>query len=433
MAEVRRRSLLPSGKAVRAWVDADFRGTLEMATGSGKTLTSMVCSYRLWEKHRPLLIVVAAPYVPLIEQWCSEVEHFGLKPHNLTTANGAAGRARKLQELRRALQLGVSSVEAVIVSHDTLCTDEFAKVVSTFPGTKLLIADEAHNLGRAQFLHNPPDYFDFRLALSATPVRQYDPEGTSAIFDFFGPVVFAFTLREAIGTCLVEYDYHVHTVDLTHDEMAEWGDLTHEIRQNAWRQENGKPDDKLAKLYRDRRALLELAENKLPLLESLLMQEDIRSLKHTLIYTTDKDPDQLDKVNAILKRNGVLFHQLTARETSSRDATARIIKAFQKGDIQVLTAKRVLDEGVNIPQIRKAYVLASTTVERQWVQRRGRLLRICPDIGKAHSVIHDFLPLPPEMDQGLDADAKSLIKSELRRIQEFASLVRRQLSFPAVC
>lgn len=102
-----------------------------------------------------------------------------------------------------------------------------------------------------------------------------------------------------------------------------------------------------------------------------------------------------------------------------------MIAAFQAGDIQVLTAKRVLDEGVNIPQIRRAFVLASTTVERQWVQRRGRLLRTCSAIGKTSADITDFLALPPGMDSGaLDDDARSLVRSELKRVQEFGALAR---------
>ena len=101
-----------------------------------------------------------------------------------------------------------------------------------------------------------------------------------------------------------------------------------------------------------------------------------------MIYTSDKAPQQLDAVNALLKAQGVLFHQLTYEETANRDKTKQIIRSFQEGTLHVLTAKRVLDEGVNIPQIEKAFILASTTVERQWVQRRGRLLRTCRETGK---------------------------------------------------
>ncbi len=412
------------GRAVTAWCDAGHRGVLEMATGSGKTIASMIAAHRLYEDHKPLLIVVAAPYVPLIEQWCDEIAPFGINPINLTTAGNAAKRGRALQKIKRRLRTGLSNIEAVVVSHDTLCTSEFLDVVESFDCARLLIADEAHNLGRRSFVNNPPKFFEYRLGLSATPIRQYDEEGTEGLFDFFGPVVFRFTLEEAIGHCLVEYDYYVHPVYLTESEMSEWFELTGKVKQNAWRSENGKPDDYLAKLLRDRRALLETASGKVSALRELLDREDTDALRHTLVYTSDKGPDQLNEVNELLSDKNILFHQLTATETASRDQTKRIIRSFQEGEIQVLTAKRVLDEGVNIPQICNAFILASTTVERQWVQRRGRLLRTCSAIGKNISVIHDFLALPPGMEGGLDPDARALVRAELRRAQEFARLSR---------
>ncbi len=412
------------GKAVRAWSEAGYRGVLEMATGSGKTITSMIGAYRLYKKHKPLLVVIAAPYVPLIEQWCDEISPFGLKPVNLTTAGSAAKRASVLQKLKRRIRTGLSDVEAVVVSHDTLCTSEFYAAAGGFECARLLIADEVHNLGRPSFINNPPEFFEHRLGLSATPIRQYDEEGTEALFGFFGPVIFQFTLEEAIGRCLVEYDYYIHPVYLTSGEMEEWFDLTGKIKQNAWRDEDGEPDNYLAKLLRDRRALLETASGKVSTLKALLDEEDIGSLRHTLIYTSDKGPEQLNNVNRLLRDRNLLFHQLTAEETASRDQTKQIIRTFQDGEIQILTAKRVLDEGINIPQICKAFILASTTVERQWVQRRGRLLRICSAIGKTHSVIHDLLTLPPEMEEEIDPDARSLVRSELRRAQEFARLAR---------
>lgn len=412
------------GKAVRSWCEAGFRGVLEMATGSGKTITSMICAHRLYEAHKPLLIVIAAPYVPLIEQWCDEIAPFGVTPVNLTTAGGAQQRSRALQQLKRRLRIGLSEVEVIIVSHDTLCSEIFLKDVASFDCDRLLVADEAHNLGRQSFVNDPPAFFEHRLALSATPIRQYDAEGTDALFAFFGAVVFQFTLEEAIGRCLVEYDYFVHPVTLTPDEMDQWYEITYKIKQNAWRQDEGKPDEYLAKLFRDRRVLLETAEGKIAQLSSLLGKEDKRSLKHTLVYTTDKAPAQLETVNRLLQDKGFLFHQLTSEETRNRALIKRVIRSFQDGEIQILTAKRVLDEGVNIPQICKAFILASTTVERQWIQRRGRLLRICSAIGKTHSIVHDFLALPPAIDEGLDQDARALVRSELRRAQEFASLAR---------
>lgn len=413
------------GRAVTEWVAAGYRGTLEMATGSGKTLTSLICAYRYYESNQPLLIVIAAPYKPLIQQWCDEIPIFGLRPINISTAGGPTERGKILQQLRRRLRMGLSKVECLVVSQDTLCDSDFQAAIESFECKRMLIADEAHNLGRPSFIANPPDYYEARLALSATPVRQYDPEGTDKIFEFFGPVVFRFTLKEAIGRCLVNYDYYLHRVPLTATEMDQWLEITQKIKQNAWRRgDSGKLDDLLQKLYRDRRALLEVAQGKIGVLAGLLDRENLKALRHTLVYTTDKAPEQILEVNNLLRSKGVSFHQLTETETSDRRKTAEIIQAFQRGDIQVLTAKRVLDEGVNIPQISKAFILASTTVERQWIQRRGRLLRTCRETGKEYSTIHDFLALPPVLDNTMDDDARGLIRGELDRAQEFASLAR---------
>jgi len=413
------------GSAVTAWCEAGYRGVLEMATGSGKTIASMIAAHRLHEEARtPLLIVVAAPYVPLIDQWCGEIASFGLNASNLAAMAGPKQRGKELQRIRRHLELGLSKCVAVVVTHDTLCTPRFQATIEAFRCQRLLIADEVHNLGRRGFIEQPPAFFDHRLGLSATPVRQYDESGTEALFEFFGPVVFRYTLREAIGNCLVEYDYYLHPVRLTQSEMDDWREITGKIKQNAWRSEDGKPDDYLKKLFRDRRALLETASGKIDAMATLLDQEDPARIRHTLIYASDKGPTQLESVNRLLDERGIRFHQLTAAETEDRHETASIIRSFQDGDIHVLTAKRVLDEGVNIPQIQRAFVLASTTVERQWIQRRGRLLRKSTATGKTHSVIHDLLALPPVDDHAVDPDTRSLLRGELTRVQAFARLAR---------
>lgn len=412
------------GRAVKAWCEAGYQGILEMATGSGKTIAAMICAYKLYSVEKPLLIVVAAPYIPLIQQWCDEISLFGLKPVNLTEVNGVKGRAAELNKLKRRFRIGSSDVEVVVVSHRTLCNSEFKDDLKKFDCKILLVADEVHNLGSEGFIADPPDFFNYRLGLSATPIRQYDEEGTEGLLAFFGPIVFKFTLKEAIGRCLVEYEYYVHPVELTDEEMDEWYALTEKIGKNAWRQEDENADDEyLMKLLRDRRALLENAQNKIATLETVLTSENLEKLQYTLIYASDKAPEQLKAVNALLNKHSVLFHQLTHKETPDRRKTTQIIRSFQEGTLRVLTAKRVLDEGINIPQIEKAFILASTTVERQWVQRRGRLLRTCHETGKTHSEIHDFIVLPPDLDN-IDTRARALIEAELRRIQAFADLAK---------
>ena len=410
------------GEAVDAWHSAGRRGVLEMATGSGKTIAAMIAAYGLYQDVDSLLIVVAAPYVPLVQQWCDEIRPFGINPIDLTAQSGSKARARTLNRIERRLRRRAGGVEAVVVTHRTLSAPDFQDAVSRMDTSTLLIGDEVHGLGSEGFISDPPEFFDHRLGLSATPIRQYDAEGTEALFDFFGETVYQFTLDQAIGVCLVPYDYFVHPVELTEDEMDRWAELTDKIRQNSWR-EDEEPGAYIQKLLIGRRAVLENASNKLDTLLSVLEDEGPRGLRHTLVYATDKAPDQLERVNRILRDLDVRFQQLTYEESGDRALTKQIIDLFQRGDLQVLTAKRVLDEGVNIPQIQKAFILASTTVERQWVQRRGRLLRKCDEIGKTHSEIHDFIALPPNL-QVLDRDSRRLVESELKRVQEFARLAR---------
>lgn len=416
------------GEAVEGWVANGRRGILEMATGSGKTITSMICATKLQDETESLLVIISAPYRPLIEQWCGEIQEFGVVPINLTTSGGPEKRGREIKQAGRRLRMGLSRVEVLVVSNNTLCTEAFIKQVSEVKAEKLLIADECHNLGAENFIDNPPQIFDFRLGLSATPVRQYDEEGTDALIAYFGDICFSFTLEQAIGKCLTEYDYHVYFVELTDDEMDEWIELTDKIASNAWKLKAGKSDPYLENLLRLRRLVLETANGKLGILADLVDAEGTRTIKYTLVYATDKKPEQLDQVNQLLQSRGILFRQLTSEETKSREKTQKILSTFQDGGIQVLTAKRVLDEGVNIPQVKQAYVLASTTVKRQWVQRRGRLLRMCKAIGKTHAIIHDFVVLPPGTSastvESLDPDARKLVRSELERVWEFARLSR---------
>ena len=156
--EFRTGNYAHQGRAIDAWNAQNYRGILEMCTGSGKTLTALAAAQLLREKVGPLLIVVAAPYNVLVAQWCDEIRLFGVQPINITDASGRVGRARELAEARRRLRRCVSDSEAIVVSNDTLCTSEFQGELQKFKGRKLLIADECHNLGSASFISNPPDF-----------------------------------------------------------------------------------------------------------------------------------------------------------------------------------------------------------------------------------------------------------------------------------
>ena len=168
------------GDAVRAWCDQGYKGILEMATGSGKTITAMICAHTLYQVQKPLLIVVAAPYVPLVDQWCGAMSSFGLVPVNMSAAGGAAGRARELERVGRRFRGGLADVAAVVVSHDTLCSPRFVDDLDRIPGSRLLIADEAHNLGRRSFVAKPPTGFPIpfgSLCYARPAVRRRRNEG----------------------------------------------------------------------------------------------------------------------------------------------------------------------------------------------------------------------------------------------------------------
>ena len=415
------------GEAVRAWEKVGRRGILAMATGSGKTIAALVGAARLQEESERLLVVIAAPYRPLIIQWEEEVRAFGVEPVRLARAQGEE-RLRRVQGAIQALRVGASTVECLVVTHNLLTDSRFHEALDKVPSTvtSLLIADEVHNLGRASFVRDPPEQFSFRLGLSATPQRQYDPQGTSALLRYMGEPVYEYSLRTAIGNCLVPYSYHLHPVNLAEEEFAEWLELTDKLHAIGFSGDEADPSEsgvlspEITRLLVKRRRVIETAESKVEALEVVLRSHQSRDIRHTLIYTSDKGAQQIRDVNRLVGRElGLLFHQLTQQETSRAGQAAEILESFASGELQVLTCKRVLDEGVNIPQVATAYLLASSTVRRQWIQRRGRILRLCKEIGKQAAVLHDFLVVPPA---GGPRSGKSILRQELLRARHFAEL-----------
>ena len=419
------------GQAVRAWEQAGRKGIFEMATGSGKTVAALIAARKLFDDVRPILLAISAPYLPLVSQWADEVRKFGLEP---VIPGNETSKARKLARIRqvvRNLKLGISDIECFVITHDFLCDPEFNNELSRYSGPAMLIADEVHNLGTPGFLKAPPKNFEYRMGLSATPIRQYDERGTEGLLDYFGEIVFQFTLKEAIGKCLVPYNYYVHLVELTPGELEEWLELSKKLKSMGWAfsedqdSEKGKISIALQKLLNRRRRILEQASGKISLLRDILGKQDPYEIRHTLVYASDKGRDQLRKVNHMLMEDLKLrIHQITQDETGKSNLTEELLDSFTRGNIQVLTAMRVLDEGVDIPEVSTAFILASTTVERQWIQRRGRVLRKCSRINKQLAHIYDFLVLPPQnVDPEIfGRDVLKILKAELERVMEFAKL-----------
>ena len=412
------------GEAISAWESAGRRGILAMATGSGKTVTALAAASSLSSvSSRGLLVVIAAPQLPLLSMWEDEVRDFGVGPVSL--AHGAASaKLKRAESSIRRLDLGVTPIEVLIVTHDMLVDPRFQDVIARSKVPRLLIGDEVHRLGRQEFLQHQPEFFEYRLGLSAAPERQYDPEGTDALEEFFGPQVFEFGLDRAIGVCLVPFDYFVHLVELESDELAEWRRLTERIIKLLRFSAGHEPDieERLQLLLIRRRRVLELARGRVPAFRAQLEFAG-PSVNRTLAYATDKDPHQLARMHRAIQSCGITYHQVTATETAAGRLAYKIIDEFRRGQLQMLTAKRVLDEGINVPAIRSAYVLASTTVRRQWIQRLGRVLRLDPATGKDHAEYHDFVALPAP-DDGRDDDTRKMITAELDRIRFFGEHAR---------
>jgi superfamily II DNA or RNA helicase len=229
----------------------------------------------------------------------------------------------------------------------------------------------------------------------------------------------------------VPYYYYAHPVELSPAELVEWMDTTKQLKEKGWMLAGAKMTDaaapkELQRLLNKRKAIIETAGAKIARLKQILSSLDLRNFKHALVYASDKNRVQLDEVNKLLIDSFHLrIHQITSKETSNGRLAQTILRDFSTGHgIQVLTAMRVLDEGVDIPEIDKAFILASTTVERQWVQRRGRVLRMSRNTDKPHATIHDFFVVLPDGydNPRSDSDTYRIFAGEMSRIFEFAKL-----------
>jgi superfamily II DNA or RNA helicase len=414
------------GEAVAEWEAAGRRGVLAMATGAGKTITALICAYRACQEHDgPFLLLVSAPTTALVLQWNSECERFGLVPLNPApgTPVGRDALGNVLQRLRSP-RTGV--VECLVVTNNALVNRSFVAALRHARQTMqdltvMLVGDEVHSLGTPSFLNAVPEFIDLRLGLSATPVRQYDEDGTGELLSYFGDTIYEFGLDRAIGVCLVPYDYSFDIVHLSEDELDAFRRLSERISQRVAIAGGYNVRDTVLRTWLiQRREILENANAKTTFLADLLN----RSLppRHLLIYTTSKNPQQIDTAARVLDDRGVTYSRVTQVESSSKARLAEILSAFARGDIEVLLAKRVLDEGVDIPQAKEAILLASSTVEREWIQRRGRILRQAP--GKTHATIRDVLALPPPSETGHEDSVLNAISRELDRVRAFGRHAR---------
>ncbi|MEG5016712.1 MULTISPECIES: DNA phosphorothioation system restriction enzyme [unclassified Microcoleus] len=412
--------------AVANWFANQGRGTLKMATGSGKTITALAIATELYNKINLQVLLVICPYCHLVNQWARESEKFGLKP--ILAFDSARSWQNKLAAGLYEVRSGERAFLTIITTNATLMGDSLRSQLRYFPEKTLIIGDEVHNLGAPRLGESLPRNIGLRLALSATPERHFDEQGTEAILDYFGPVLQPeLTLADAIRQkALVHYLYYPILVELTEAETRKYSRLTQKIGWALWGDEKVEENDALTTLLMQRARLIGAAANKLVALRELMIQR--LDTAHTLFYCGDgaiEGGARRNNNRQLTETAKLLGSELGYRVNTYTAATPlaereRLRQQFESGELQGLVAIRCLDEGVDIPAIRHAVILASSSNPRQFIQRRGRILR--PHPGKERATLFDMIVLPPDLGRETLEVERNLLRKELKRFLEFADL-----------
>jgi superfamily II DNA or RNA helicase len=388
-------------KAIKNWEQNGCRGIISFATGGGKTLTAIHAIKKWRESGKPTLVLV--PSVLLHGQWIREITEE--IPDVVIIKFGANNPVTSREQILR--EATSSSNAVVVATYATAATDKFMSSCNFSPRL-LVVADEVHTAGQPEFrrfLHQ--DFEGPRLGLSATPSRYGDPEGSLAISDFFGPIIEPkFGLREAIESgALVPYDYDYVKTELSDTEFAEWENLSKRISSlSARAAEGGDPDNYLKLLLLKRARIAKSASSKAKHAKETI-QNNFVAGDRWLIYCSDTT--QLGLVRSELSSLSIPLLEYHQKMQGDRETTLDYFG--EEGGL--LLAIKCLDEGVDIPNINKALILASSTNPREYIQRRGRVLRKSP--GKYSAAIWDTLVVNPSGELLTVAEAhRALMFSE---------------------
>lgn len=431
--------------AIDSWEEKGFCGIFDMATGTGKTYTGLGAVVRLSEHlNNKLAVIIVCPYQHLVEQWVEDIEKFNIAPIIGYSRSSQTDWKKRLANAIRDQKLKVKCKEffCFICTNATFSSDYVQTQLSKIKGEMLLMVDEAHNFGAPYLSRLLDKKYTYRLGLSATLDRHNDDEGTQALYDFFGEKCIEYTLDMAIAEKkLTPYLYHPIVVTLSPEELDAYDNLSYEIGKSVIKDKNGntKLSERGKKLALKRARIVAGAKSKLEELEKAI--SPYLDKKHILVYcgatkgleagqdctdVSDEDIRQIDEVTDLL---GNKLKMDVSQFTSKEDIEEREVlrREFSTGDtLKALIAIKCLDEGVNIPNIRTAFILASTTNPKEYIQRRGRVLRLAE--GKEYAEIYDFLTVPYELS---DVPALTeyqlkrnigVVKNELYRAEEFARL-----------
>jgi superfamily II DNA or RNA helicase len=425
-------------QAYNNWLENECHGIFAMATGTGKTMTSLntlVEEYRKEGYYRALILV---PSVELVDQWRREAERFNFT--NIILVSGSYDWRRELLRLSNDIEFGLDQDFIIIATYISFTHNDFADLFRPINRNDItLIADEAHSIGmptvkRALFAMQ----FAKSIALSATPQRIYDADGTKEIEKYFKdtpPYVFSLSMEEAIDKgFLCQYYYYPIPVYLDDEEQKRYNDLSLKIAQlyGASQEKSGSIADRMKDLLLARKRIVHKAKSKIGAYASLavrLRQEG--KLKYAFVYVPEGEADEssdytriIDQLKAITYNidPDIKYNSILGGERSR----AELLSLFADGEIDLLFAMKCLDEGVDVPRAEVGIFLSSTGNPRQFIQRRGRLLRTYNKNGyrKEHAYIYDLVVVPnlSEINEDTYKSERSLLKSELMRVANFAQL-----------
>ena len=431
-------------EAISVWVGENYHGIFDMATGTGKTYTGLGAISKLSEDlDDQLAVIIVCPYQHLVEQWCEDIVRFNINPIIGYSSSPQRDWQKRLskavidQKIRQD-----KGFFCFVCTNATFANRYVQEQISKVKAPLLLVVDEAHNFGARSYARLLDNRFTYRLALSATLERHRDDEGTELLYNFFGKKCIEYSLERAIDEDkLTKYKYYPVLVYLNEDELAGYEQLSYEMTKCLIKDKNGRYKlNKRGEILALKRAkIVAGAQEKLDALRREI-QPYVKD-NNILVYCgsakviddnvdyTDIDDNEVRQIEAVTKLLGNKMGMKVAKFTSQENMETRsmIKEQFQRGDrLQAIVAIKCLDEGVNIPGIRTAFILASTTNPKEYIQRRGRVLRKAAN--KDFAEIYDFVTLPRPLDtvSSLTAEQaqrdKSLVKNELARIKEFGRL-----------
>ena len=436
-------------EAIASWVGENYHGIFDMATGTGKTFTGLGAISKLSEDlNDKLAVVIVCPYQHLVELWVEDIVRFNMKPIIGYSSSPQKDWKQRLSKAVRDQKIRVDkSFFCFVCTNATFTNSYVQEQISKIHSPVLLVVDEAHNFGAASYARLLDDRFTYRLALSATLERHRDEEGTALLYAFFGKKCIEYSLDRAIEEDkLTPYKYYPVVVHLNDDELTAYEQLSYEMSKCVIKGKNGKYKlNKHGEILALKRArIVAGASEKLDAL-----REEIRPYIHDnniLVYCgatnvldenadyTSSDTGDIRQIEAVTRILGNEFGMDVAQFTSreNMETRAAIKEQFQRGDrLQAIVAIKCLDEGVNIPGIRTAFILASTTNPKEYIQRRGRVLRKAQN--KPYAVIYDFVTLPRPLDSVSSLTTEqaqrdlTLVKNELARIKEFGRLSQNSM------